>query len=115
MERIDKLAGQLLAFARERDWEQFHSPKNLAMALTVEAAELQEIFQWLTEEQSRALTPEQLQSAREEVADVFIYALRMSQVLGFDILAAATEKMAKNQAKYPAEKARGSAMKYDRL
>ena len=115
MDRIEQLGSRLSEFARERDWEQFHSPKNLAMALTVEAAELQELFQWLTEEQSRRLGGEALEAAGDELADVFLYALRMAQVLGIDLLDAAAAKMAKNERKYPADKARGNAKKYDRL
>jgi NTP pyrophosphatase (non-canonical NTP hydrolase) len=115
MTRLDQLAEQLRRFAQERDWDQFHSPKNLAMALTVEAAELQELFQWLTEEQSKALGGETLEAVKEELADVLLYTIRMAQVLGVELLAAAEEKMVKNAAKYPAEKARGNSKKYDRL
>jgi NTP pyrophosphatase (non-canonical NTP hydrolase) len=115
MSRIDALAEQLREFARERDWNQFHSPKNVAMALTVEAAELQEKFQWLTEEQSKRLAGEVLDAVKDELADVFLYTLRMAQVLGVDLLAAAEAKMVKNARKYPVDKARGNATKYDRL
>ena len=115
MDRLQELGQKLLAFTRERDWEQFHSPKNLAMALTVEAAELQEIFQFLTEAESRALPPEARGCAEQELADVFIYVLRMSQVLGIDLLGAAAAKLEENARKYPVEKARGIARKYDRL
>jgi len=112
---LDELRERLRRFAADRDWEQFHSPKNLSMALTVEAAELQEVFQWLTEEQSRALTKRARCAAEEELADVFIYALRMSQVLGIDLLKAAERKLKKNAMKYPIEKARGTAKKYSEL
>lgn len=115
MSRIDALAEQLREFARERDWDQFHSPKNVAMALTVEAAELQEKFQWLTEEQSKRLAGEALDAVKDELADVFLYTLRMAQLLGVDLLAAAEAKMIKNARKYPVDKARGNATKYDRL
>lgn len=115
MDRIDQLDKRLLAFVTARDWEQFHSPKNLAMALSVEAAELQEIFQWLTEEQSRTLPPQARQAAAEELADVFIYTLRMAQVLGIDLLQSAARKLSKNEAKYPVEKARGNARKHTEL
>lgn len=115
MNRIEQLAEQLRKFARERDWDQFHSPKNLAMALTVEAAELQEKFQWLTEDQAKRLDGETLDAVKDELADVFLYTLRMAQVLGIDLLAAAEAKMVKNARKYPVEKARGNAKKYDRL
>jgi len=114
-DRMAQLADALRNFAQERDWDQFHSPKNLAMALTVEAAELQEKFQWLTEDESRRLAGEPLEAVKDELADVFLYTLRMAQVLGVDLLAAAEAKMVKNVRKYPVEKARGNATKYDRL
>jgi dCTP diphosphatase len=95
-----------------RDWQQFHSPKNLAMALSVEAAELVEEFQWLTEEQSWALTPERLERARLELADVFIYLLRIADTLGVDLLTAADDKIALNERKYPADRVRGDSRKY---
>jgi NTP pyrophosphatase (non-canonical NTP hydrolase) len=115
MNRIEQLAEQLRRFAQERDWDQFHSPKNLAMALTVEAAELQELYQWLTEEQSKALGGETLEAVKEELADVLLYTIRMAQVLGVDLLAAAEAKMVKNERKYPVEKARGNSKKYNEL
>jgi NTP pyrophosphatase (non-canonical NTP hydrolase) len=107
------LQQRLAAFAAARDWEQFHSPKNLAMALSVEAAELVEEFQWLTEEQSRALDAKRLERVRLELADVFIYLLRMADTLGVDLLRAADDKIARNEQKYPAERVRGDARKYD--
>jgi len=106
------LQERLAAFAAARDWEQFHSPKNLAMALSVEAAELVEEFQWLTEEQSKALDPERRGRVRLELADVFIYLLRLSDRLGVDLLAAANDKIALNEQKYPAARVRGDARKY---
>lgn len=112
---LEELRERVLRFVAERDWERFHSPKNLAMALTVETAELLEIFQWLTEEQSRNLAPETREAAAEEVADVFIYLLQLSHRLGIDPLAAAHAKIAKNALKYPVEKARGIAKKYTEL
>ncbi len=112
---IEALRDGLRAFAAARDWDQFHSPKNLAMALAVEAAELVENFQWLTEEQSRNLPPERLQAAREEIADVLIYLIRISDQLGVDPVAAAEEKMIANEKKYPVDKARGTARKYTEL
>lgn len=99
-------------FATARDWEQFHSPKNLAMALTVEAAELQECFQWLTEAQSQALTAEQLTAVRDEIADVQLYLIRLAGQVGVDIEQACWDKMKKNDAKYPADRVQGSAQKY---
>ena len=112
---LDSLRDQLRAFVAERDWEQFHSPKNLAMALSVEASELLEIFQWLTEEQSRALDAKDKAAAASEMADVLLYLIRMGDQLGVDLVAAAREKMAENARKYPADKARGSAKKYTEL
>lgn len=102
----------LREFAKERDWDQFHSPKNLAMAMAVEAAELLEYFQWLTEEQSRTLPPEKLEQVREEIGDVLIYLARLADRLDIDPLAAAFAKVEKNRVKYPADKVRGSAKKY---
>src|SRR5450432_2104093 len=99
---LDNLREQLREFAAARDWEQFHSPKNLAMALAVEAGELLEIFQWLTEAQSRALTPEVLAAAGDEVADVLLYLIRLSDQLGIDPIAAANRKLFANAKKYPA-------------
>jgi NTP pyrophosphatase (non-canonical NTP hydrolase) len=112
---LDALRDQLRQFASARDWEQFHSPKNLAMALAVEAAELVEKFQWLTEQQSRSLPPDMLRAAREEIADVLIYLIRISDQLGIDPIAAAEEKMIANEKKYPVDKARGTAKKYTEL
>jgi NTP pyrophosphatase (non-canonical NTP hydrolase) len=106
------LQERLAVFAAERDWEKFHSPKNLAMALSVEAAELVEVFQWLTEEQSITLDAERRERVRLELADVFIYLLRISDRLGIDLLAAADAKIALNERKYPAERVRGDARKY---
>jgi NTP pyrophosphatase (non-canonical NTP hydrolase) len=99
-------------FVAERDWDQFHSPKNLAMALSVEAAELVEHFQWLTEEQSRRLAPEKLAEVRDEMADVLVYLVRLADKLDVDLLDAAAQKIEKNALKYPADKVRGSMKKY---
>lgn len=99
-------------FATERDWDQFHSPKNLAMALTVEAAELQECFQWLTEAQSRELDEQQLAAVRDEIADVQLYLIRLAGKLDVDIETACWDKVEKNAQKYPAKLVRGSAKKY---
>ena len=106
------LRDKLRAFVAERDWDQFHSPKNLASALSVEAAELLEHFQWLTEEQSRNLPPEKLAEVRDEMADVFVYLVRLADKLDVDLLAAAAVKMEKNALKYPAGEVRGSMKKY---
>jgi len=96
-------------FVRQRDWEQFHAPKNLAMSLAIEAAELMEHFQWLTIEQSRALAehPHDVHAVGEELADVLCYALALANQLGLDLSAAIAQKMEKNARKYPAEQFRG--------
>lgn len=114
---LDQLTAAVRAFVRERDWEQFHTPKNLAMALAGEAAELMEIFQWLTAEQSAAvmLDAEAAEQVRDELADTLVYCLRMGDVLGIDLGAAVIAKMAKNAAKYPVELSKGKATKYDAL
>ena len=103
---------RLAAFAAARDWEQFHSPKNLAMALSVEAAEIVEEFQWLSEQQSRELDAERRERVRLELADVFIYLLRLADRLDVDLMRAAEDKIALNERKYPAERVRGDARKY---
>ena len=99
-------------FISERDWEQYHSPKNLAMALSVEASEIVEHFQWLTEEQSKHLSPEKLAEVREEVGDVMIYLTELAEKLGIDPLEAARAKLEINRRKYPADLVRGKASKY---
>jgi len=106
------LRDRLRKFVAERDWDQFHSPKNLAMALSVEAAELVEHFQWLTEAESQRLAPEKLAEVRDEIADVLVYLVRLADKLDVDLLAAAAQKIDKNALKYPAEKVRGSMKKY---
>jgi NTP pyrophosphatase (non-canonical NTP hydrolase) len=112
-EALRALQQRLAAFAAERDWQQFHSPKNLAMALSVEVAELVEQFQWLTEEQSRLLDAERYERVRLELADVFIYLLRLADRLDVNLLEAADAKIALNERKYPVERVRGDARKYD--
>jgi dCTP diphosphatase len=112
---IASLREQLRAFAAARDWEQFHSPKNLAMALSAEAGELLEIFQWLSEDQSRRLTSEALAATSDEVADVLLYLIRLCDQLGIDPIVAANRKLVANAAKYPADKARGNSKKYTEL
>jgi NTP pyrophosphatase (non-canonical NTP hydrolase) len=109
---LTTLRDAMRAFIAERDWEQFHSPKNLAMALSVEAAELVEHFQWLTEEQSRTLDAAARAPVADELADVLLYLVRIADELGIDLHAAARAKMTRNAEKYPVEKARGSARKY---
>ena len=109
---MDELIIKLRKFAQERDWEQFHSPKNLSMALVVEASEILEIFQWLTEKETRNLDPKTLKKVKEEIGDVQIYIARLADQLGISPLEAAYEKLEKNQKKYPIDKAKGSAKKY---
>ena len=115
MNEIKSLRNQLRTFAVDRDWDQFHSPKNLASALAVEAAELLEHFQWLTEAESQQLPPEALNEVGNEVADVLLYLIRISDKLGIDLIAAANAKIVLNAAKYPVDKARGSSKKYTEL
>lgn len=109
------LRDEIRSFARARDWEQFHTPKNLAMALSVEAAELVEPFQWLTPEQSQNLDAATRDEVAQEIADVLIYLTRLADVLGIDPLQAAFDKIAINARKYPVEKSRGHNTKYDKL
>ena len=105
------LAQKLRDFAQERDWEQFHSQKNLSMALSVEVSELVENFQWLTEDQSSSLEVEELAEVAAEIADIQIYLTRLADQLGVDIEDAVTKKLAVNAGKYPVAKAYGSALK----
>ncbi len=111
---ITRIQAHLRTFAKSRDWEQYHSPKNLAMALATEAGELLEIFQWLTEEESRALSgdPQQRERAGEELADVLQYVLRIADLLEVDINQALWEKLEKNERKYPVSLSKGNAKKY---
>jgi len=113
MRDLEELRVRVRAFVAERDWERFHSPKNLAMALAVEAAELVELFQWLTEEESGALDAGRRRRVAEELADVLWFLVRLSDRLDVDLLAAAEAKLAANAAKYPADRVRGDARKYD--
>ena len=105
---------ELRSFAKERDWDQYHSPKNLAMALVVEAGELLEIFQWLTEQQSVDLgkSDAELRMAGEELADILIYLVRLADVLGLDLDAALGDKLEMNRRKYPIDLVKGSPAKY---
>jgi NTP pyrophosphatase (non-canonical NTP hydrolase) len=109
------LSAALVQFSEARDWAQFHSPKNLASALSVEAAELLEHFQWLTEAQSRDLSNEKKAAVAAEMADVFLYLLNLSEKLGIDLMAASWAKLEANGEKYPVEKAKGSMKKYTDL
>lgn len=112
---IQALQVSLRAFAAERDWEQFHSPKNLAAALSVEAAELLEHFQWLSEEQSLSLPTEKHEAVAEEVADVLLYLLQLADKLGIDPVEAARKKLETNARKYPVDRAKGNSKKYSEL
>lgn len=114
---ISELRNRLLAFVRERDWEQFHTPKNLSMALAAEAGELMEHFLWATPEQSCAIAAEPAKRGKiaDELADVVIYAFEFANTTGIDVAAAIEAKMAANAQKYPVEKARGRADKYTEL
>ncbi len=112
---LQDLTMALRQFAQARDWEQFHTPKNLACALSVEAAELLEHFQWLTDAQSQALTSDKKNQVAAEAADVLLYLLQLCDRLGIDLVAAAQQKMLRNAEKYPVASARGSAKKYTEI
>jgi dCTP diphosphatase len=112
---VNDLVQKLVEFRDRRDWAQFHDPKNLAEAISIEAAELLELFLWKTPDESRKLTDKDRAHAAEEVADVFIYLALLSHELGIDIEKAVLDKLRKNEEKYPAEKARGNAKKYTEL
>ena len=114
-DRLDALRERLRAFVTERDWDQFHNPKNLAMALVAEAGELVEHFQWLTPEQSERLEAQARAEVELEIADVLLFLLRLCDRLDVDPIEAAQRKLVLNAAKYPADKARGKATKYDKL
>jgi len=106
------LRQQLRNFAEDRDWDQFHSPKNLAIALSVEASELLELFQWLPEHESTTFAAEKLEKVREEMADVLLYLVRLADKLNVDLLQASFQKLDINAKKYPVELARGNSTKY---
>ncbi len=109
---LAELRQKIDTFVNERDWAQFHSPKNLAMAMIVEAAELVEHFQWDTIQESYEISTEKRQEVAHELADTFVYLLRLAEVTGIDLIQAANEKIALNAIKYPVEKAKGSNAKY---
>ena len=113
MRSIDDLKEAVIKFAQDRDWEKFHTPKNLSAAVAVEAAELQELFMWLTPEESQNLTPDKRAKVEDEVGDVLICLVNFAARVGIDPLAAAAQKIQKNTEKYPADKTRGSAKKYN--
>lgn len=114
---LAEIKARVLAFARERDWEQFHAPKNLSMALAAEAGELMEHFLWATPEASRTIAQDAAKRRKieEELADVVIYALEFANMTGIDVAAAIETKMAANGQKYPVEKAKGRSDKYTEL
>ncbi len=116
MDVLKQLQSDLAAFAIERDWDQFHTPKNLVMALSGEVGELTELFQWLTAEQSEraVLTDEAVKAVEEEMADVLLYLLRLGDRLQIDVAAAAQAKIKLNAEKYPVDKSKGNAVKYSR-
>ncbi len=109
---MEELKQQLREFAKDRDWDQFHSPKNLAMALSVEVAEVLEHLQWLTEEDSQNLPADKLEKIKEEIGDVLIYLVRLSDKLGIDSLKAAKSKYRINEKNYPVKNSKGNAKKY---
>lgn len=109
---LHDLKERMATFVRERDWEQFHNPKNLSMSISIEAAELMEHFQWLTAEQSQQLAPEDLQEVGEELADIVLYSLSLANYLQLDLSETVLAKMAKNERKYPQDQVRGKAHKY---
>ncbi len=115
MSELIKWRDYLRDFAKERDWEQFHNPKNLAMALTVEAGELMELFQWLSLEQAANPDAKLKERAAEELSDVILYSIRMADKLGIDLEQAIGSKSKMNEEKYPVEKAKGIAKKYTEL
>jgi dCTP diphosphatase len=109
---FDRIKKKVRQFVVERDWDQFHSPKNLSMALIVEAAELVEHFQWLTEEQSSKLSPEKLAEVEQELADIQVYLISLAEKLKLDLITAVEKKLLLNAQKYPADQVRGSSKKY---
>ena len=115
MSELEKVKLRLREFAEAREWDQFHSPKNLSMALSAEVAEIVEHFQWLTEEQSKSLSVDKLSEVEEELADTLIYLVRLADKLDIDLLSAANNKIEINEQKYPVDKAKGNAKKYTEL
>lgn len=115
MDRLDALRSRLAQFADERDWDQFHNPKNLVMALIAEAGELVEHFQWLSPQQAENLSAETKSEVALEIADVLLFLLRLADKLQIDLIKAAEKKMALNAEKYPVAKSKGKAAKYNKL
>lgn len=112
MDDLERIKQRLRSFAAERDWDQFHSPKNLSMALSAEVGELLEHFQWLTESQSQNLPSDKRAEVAKELADIFVYLVRLSDKLGIELIDEANRKIELNEKKYPVEKVKGSAKKY---
>ena len=112
---LERLRDRLRDFAAARDWDQFHSPKNLAIALSVEAGELLEHFQWISDQESLALPDDKLGKIKDEIADVFLYLIRLADLLNVDLIKTADTKIEVNAQKYPVDKSRGSAKKYTEL
>jgi NTP pyrophosphatase (non-canonical NTP hydrolase) len=115
MSRFDAISQAIIKFGADRDWKQFHDPKNLAEALAIECGELLEVFLWKDCGQSRELTGRETEMVREEVADIFIFLVYLADSLGIDLLDAVQAKIQENEMKYPKEKARGSSKKYSEL
>ena len=115
MADLESIREKIVAFRNERDWAQFHDPKNLAEALSIEAGELLENFLWKTTEQSRNLSPDELKNVKEELADIFIFLTYFSEEYNIELLKEVERKIAMNEAKYPIHKARGTAKKYTEL
>lgn len=112
---FEDLKDELQEFNKERDWDQFHTPKNIAMALSVEASEIVELFQWMEADESFHLSTEKIQRLKEEVGDVFLYLLLLSSKFDIDPIDAASKKLQENKKKYPIDKAKGSSKKYNEL
>ncbi len=109
---MENLLNTIREFNKERDWEQYHSPKNLAMALSVEVAEVVEHFQWLNQAQSRSMEPSKKEEVKDEIGDILIYLVNLADQLGIDPIQAALDKIEKNRRKYPVKLAKGNALKY---
>lgn len=112
MSELEALIQKIRSFNKEREWDRFHSPKNLATALMIETAELTEVFQWLTEGESRELEPMDISRVEDEIGDILIYLLNLSDKLKIDPVRAAIQKIEKNEKRYPVDKAHGNAIKY---
>ena len=111
---LDKIKNIIREFAKQRDWDKFHTPKNLSMALSVEASELVEIFQWLSQEESKDIDSNEIQNVKDEVADILIYLIRIADKLNIDLEKAVLEKIDKNNEKYPIDLSKGNAVKYNK-